>query len=349
MAKSPLNLRNVRALAGDLWFARGEAYFQEDRVKELIEHNGKRSAIVSGTRDYRVRLWTDETGLFYSCTCPLGDDLQFCKHCVAAALAWIHTSKDEENLQLSTQESPHNDLRSFLERQDKNDLIAIVLHEATNNRSLRERLQLEAARKQPSGVDIRVFRKSIANATRTGGFVDYYAAPRFARRIHQVIDSIAALFDDGHARAVVELTEYALARLEKAIGEMDDSDGHMGEILSALSELHHCACKQAGEDPKTLAKRLFDWEMKSDWDIFSGAAETYADVLGSEGLAEYRRFAEAFWADVPALGPGDDSDERFHAWYAEAGMGTFRGVNFLAENRGSVATRSKLKSFGSRA
>jgi uncharacterized Zn finger protein len=313
MAKSPLNMRNVRALAGDLWFARGEAYFQEDRVKELIEHNGKRSAIVTGTRDYRVRLWMDETSLFYSCTCPLGDDEQFCKHCVAVALAWIHTSKDEKSLQSSTQSSPQDDLRSFLERQEKDNLIAMVLHEAANNRSMRERLQLEAARKQPSGVDIRVFRKSIANAIRTGGYVDYYAAPRFARRIHQVIDSISALFDDGHAKAVVELTEYALARLEKAIGEMDDSDGHMGEILPALCELHHRACKQAGEDPKTLAKRLFDWEMKSDWDIFSGSAEMYADVLGSQGLTEYRRLAEAVWVDVPALGPGDDSEERFHA------------------------------------
>ncbi|HMG74327.1 MAG TPA: hypothetical protein VK582_12565 [Pyrinomonadaceae bacterium] len=313
MAKSPLNLRRVRALAGDLWFARGEAYFQEDRVRELIERNGELSAIVSGTRDYRVRLRMDETDLFYSCTCPLGDDEQFCKHCVATVLAWIHTSKDEENLQLSNQEFRENDLRSFLERQEKDGLIAIVLHEAANNRSMRERLQLEAARKQPSGVDIRVFRKSIANATRTGGFVDYYAAPRFARRIHQVIDSISGLFDDGHAKAVVELTEYALARLEKAIGEMDDSDGHMGEILPALHELHHRACKQASEDPKTLAKRLFDWEMKSDWDIFSGTAEMYADVLGSQGLAEYRRLAEAVWADVPALGPGEVSDERFHA------------------------------------
>ena len=320
MAKSPFNLRNVRALAGDLWFARGEAYFQEDRVRELIEHSGKRSAIVSGTRDYRVRLWMDETRLFYSCTCPLGDDEQFCKHCVAAALAWIHTSTDEENLQLWKKESPQNDLRSFLERQDKDNLIAIVLHEAANNRSMRERLQLEAARKQPSGVDIRVFRKSIANATRTGGYVDYYAAPRFARRIHQVIDSISTLFDDGHAKTVVELTEYALARLEKAIGEMDDSDGHMGQILPDLCELHHRACKQASEDPKTLAKRLFDWEMKSDWDIFSGAAEMYADVLGSQGLAEYRRFAEAVWAGVPALGPGDDSHERFHARFRITSM-----------------------------
>jgi tetratricopeptide (TPR) repeat protein len=94
----------------------------------------------------------------------------------------------------------------------------------------------------------------------------------------------------------------------------------MGEILPALCELHHRACKQAGEDPKTLAKRLFDWEMKSDWDIFSGAAEVYADVLGSQGLAEYRRFAEAVWAEVPALGPGDDSHERFHARFRITSM-----------------------------
>ena len=47
-----MNLRKVRALAGDLWFARGEAYFQEGRVKELIEHNGKHSAIVSGTHGW---------------------------------------------------------------------------------------------------------------------------------------------------------------------------------------------------------------------------------------------------------------------------------------------------------
>ena len=37
----------------------------------------------------------------------------------------------------------------------------------------------------------------------------------------------------------------------------------------------------------------------------------YADVFGPQGLAEYRRLAEAEWQKLPALVPGDDSDARF--------------------------------------
>jgi hypothetical protein len=36
--------------------------------------------------------------------------------------------------------------------------------------------------------------------------------------------------------------------------------------------------------------------MMTDWGIFYGTAETYADVFGAEGLAEYRRLAESEWA-----------------------------------------------------
>lgn len=311
MSNPLLNLRNIRALAGKVWFARGEAYYQQGRVAELREQNGKLSAIVTGTQDYRVRLWTEDNDLSYSCTCPLGDDLQFCKHCVAAALAWLAPAKNEDDTPPRTRKPRENDLREFLEHQEKEELIAMLLREAENNRGAHERLQLEAARKQASGVDLGAFRRSIANATRTGGFVDYNAAPDYARRIHQVIDSISLLLDDGHAKAVVELTEYTLRKLEKAIGEMDDSDGHMGDILPDLQELHHRACQEAGEDPKTLARRLFQWELKSDWDFFRGSAEMYAEVFGPKGLAEYRRLAEAEWAHLPALVPGDDSHERF--------------------------------------
>jgi uncharacterized Zn finger protein len=311
MSKPPLNLRQIRALAGDLWFARGEAYYLQGRVAELSEHNGKFSAIVTGTEDYRVRLWTENSDLGYSCTCPLGDDEQFCKHCVAAALAWLATEQNEGDAPQRTRESRENDLRTFLEQQEKENLVTMLLREAENNRGARERLHLEAARKKPSGVDLGAFRRSIANATRTGGFVDYYAAPRYARRVHQVIDSISLLLDDGHAKAVVALAEYTLTKLEKAIGEMDDSDGHMGDILPDLYELHHRACEQAGEDPKTLAQRLFRWELKSDWDFFRDTAEMYADVLGPQGLAEYSRLAEAEWKKLPALVPGDDDNERF--------------------------------------
>ncbi len=55
--------------------------------------------------------------------------------------------------------------------------------------------------------------------------------------------------------------------------------------------------------------------MGSHSGAFFAAPNTYADVLGEKGLAEYRRLAEERWAQVPALGPGEDprrySGERF--------------------------------------
>lgn len=45
-------------------------------------------ATVRGTRDYRVTLWVEDGDLASSCTCPVGGDGLFCKHCVAVALAY---------------------------------------------------------------------------------------------------------------------------------------------------------------------------------------------------------------------------------------------------------------------
>ncbi|MCU1266701.1 MAG: hypothetical protein JWM21_3019 [Acidobacteria bacterium] len=297
-----VTLGKIRSLAGDLWFARGEAYLKQGRVKDLREHQGKLSAIVVGTQDYRVRLWLDGGQVAFSCSCPLGDEGRFCKHCVAVALDWVENGAEQAKSGGSKGQSSGDDLRSFLEQQEKQQLIDIVLLEASENRRFRDRLTVEAARSNSSGVDLKVFRQSISAALRTGG-VDYYSMGSYARGVHQVIESVAELLNDGHSEAVVKLTEFALGKVAKAIGQVDDSDGYMGEILAELQELHHSACEQADEDPLALATRLFEWEFTSDWDIFSGAAATYAEVLGSAGLDQYRLLAEAEWAEVPALGP----------------------------------------------
>ena len=49
------------------------------------------TAVVEGTTAYsvRVRVSDDPNGLDGACTCPVGDGGGFCKHCVAAALAWL--------------------------------------------------------------------------------------------------------------------------------------------------------------------------------------------------------------------------------------------------------------------
>jgi uncharacterized Zn finger protein len=308
-----INLFQLKRLATNRSFVRGERYFKDGRVHSLATHNGALTAIVSGQADYCVTLRSTEREIDYSCDCPIGFAGEFCKHLVAVGLASMdldaeHKGKTSKKRKQSTSE---DDLCAFLEGQEKNTLVAMLARAAMENRNLRERLLLEAARINPAGVDLAAYRRSIAHATRTNGIVDHHSAGDYARRIHQVIESIAALLSDGHAAAVIDLTEYALAKLEHAIGEMDDSDGYMSDILAELHDLHHCACVQAKPDPRVLARRLFDWEIKSDWEVFFGTAEIYADVFGAEGLAEYKRLAESEWTKVQQLGPSDSNDERY--------------------------------------
>ncbi len=298
-----INLLQLKRLANSRSFARGEAYFKDGRVHSLATHEGTCTAIVSGQDDYCVTLRSAERKIDYSCDCPIGLDGEFCKHLVAVGLASLDPDLESKGKpgRKRKRAVSEGDLRAYLERQDKDTLVAMLASEAMENRSLRDRLLLETAQSNPAGFDIAAYRRSIANATRTNGFVDYHSAYDYTRRIHQVTESIAALLPNGHAPAVIELTEYALAQLERSIGDIDDSDGYMSDILPGLQNLHHRACLDARPEPRALAGRLFEWEIKSDWEIFYGTAETYADVFGAEGLAEYRRLAESEWTKIGNL------------------------------------------------
>ncbi|MEK7382013.1 MAG: SWIM zinc finger family protein, partial [Elusimicrobiota bacterium] len=83
----------LREMAGGRSFERGQEYFSAGCVRGLAEHDGTITAKVQGTSDYRVKLWVKDGDLEYSCTCPVGTDGDFCKHCVAAGLAWLSPTK----------------------------------------------------------------------------------------------------------------------------------------------------------------------------------------------------------------------------------------------------------------
>src|SRR5918997_77509 len=84
-----LNRRMLLELAGERSFERGEDYFDEERVRSLVEFEGMLAATVEGTEDYRVKLMMGSSGLSFSCECPYADEGNFCKHCVAVGLAWL--------------------------------------------------------------------------------------------------------------------------------------------------------------------------------------------------------------------------------------------------------------------
>jgi hypothetical protein len=142
-------------------------------------------------------------------------------------------------------------------------------------------------------------RKAIDGATHTRGFVDYHAAAGWAAEVDATLDALAALAASRHCAVVLKLAERAIERIERAVEDVDDSDGHCTTLLDRAGSIYLAAARTAKPEPVQFARDLFAREMASDYDIFQGAAALYADVLGGEGLAEYRRLAAAAGSGCP--------------------------------------------------
>ncbi|MBI5198138.1 MAG: SWIM zinc finger family protein, partial [Nitrospirae bacterium] len=135
--------------AGARSFERGEDYFAGGQVGSLTEYRGTITAKVQGTRPYRVKLWAEDGEVRHSCTCPVGQDGDFCKHCVAVGLAWLDQGVAEQTpgKKAAKPAVTMDDARSWLAAQDKNTLVAMLMDQAMDDDRLRRRLLLNAAKK----------------------------------------------------------------------------------------------------------------------------------------------------------------------------------------------------------
>jgi uncharacterized Zn finger protein len=297
-------------LAGERFFERGKDYYRRGAVHSLTEFEGILTARVIGTSEYRVRFQAEGDGrLRYSCSCPVGADGLFCKHCVAVGVAWLEEAVGERQPEKKGAGLTMDEVRTFLEGQEKEVLVRLILEQAMEDERLQGRLMMWAARSRSEGVDLATFRRVIDEAFDPGDLLDHGSIHDFAQGIEDIVRAIAELLEEGFARETIELSEYAMATAE---GAMDyDAGGYVSGVLGDLEELHHAACKEGRPGPKALARRLFEWELRGHYDTFFEAANTYADVLGEEGLVEYRRLAEEHWAHVRALGPGEEDPRHY--------------------------------------
>ena len=297
---------------------RGVGYHESDRVFDLALDGQTVIAHVMGTHRYQVELWAEQGRIFGDCTCPMGDSGVFCKHCVATGLQCIEdgiieiggeacapVEQDDGTVKIDRKVTDFDDIRRSLREMDTEKLVEIIVEQAKADDRLLRRLSTELAESRGLGPDVEKFKSAIREACSAYDFVEYQEAWDFASGIDDVVDEIAELLEKGYADQMVELSEYAIEEVENALSYTDDSDGTLGMILYRLGELHLEACRAGQPDPCELARRLFHYELNYDSDTFSGAVKNYFDVLGEEGVDEYRRLAEEKWERLPALGPSD--------------------------------------------
>lgn len=285
----------IESLADPRSFLRGIAYHRQGRV-EVHERDGETiSAVVRGSMPYRVELRRDPK-LSWSCTCPVGEDGDFCKHCVAVALEVARPEREPKRPARTKRKAGEPDLRTYLAGLDTDALVGLVMAQAESDWRLRERLTAQAIASGGGSLDLRTWKQRIdATFGDSRYFVPYAEAGGWAQDVFDVIAALEDLVDAGHAAAVVGLAEHAHRRADGAVQYVDDSDGWLTDISGRLGELHLRACVEARPDAIELAHRLADLELTSELETFHRAAATYAEVLGPDGIAAYRRVIEPKW------------------------------------------------------
>jgi len=333
--------RPLEAMADRRSFERGLLYAANGRVGKRTATEDSVKAKVRGSSSYQVKLWLDEGQPAFDCSCPLGVERRFCKHAVAVALVVTDAVADP-----SARAGAVIDVRAYLESLEQRALVDLLVERAAEHDIFDARLRMDAARASGGPTNLAVFRHAVDEAFVVHDYVGYREMYDYASNINSVLDSLQDLLNDGHAEAVIALAEHAIDRAEDAAGYVDDSDGWMGTIAERLQELHRDACLAVKPDPVALARTLFDRERHSgDLEVFYGAASTYAEVLGEEGLAEYQRLAQEEWDGLPPLGPGQEersySSRRFRITHIMQSLAELSGdvdavVAVLARDQSSA-------------
>ncbi len=129
-----VDIDDIRHLANEASFERGERYFEEGRV-EIIEASERRvKAVVEGTYNYTVEVDLDE-GISATCTCPY-DWGGYCKHIVAVLLAM---AKDDVKAMMAKGESELENIESLLKGADPDELREFMRGELEAAHTMRAR------------------------------------------------------------------------------------------------------------------------------------------------------------------------------------------------------------------
>lgn len=291
-------------LAGRRVFDRGADYFDEGRVDLSRADEQGCEGLVHGTARYRVSLRRSRRGYEWDCDCPYAEDGAFCKHLVAAALAWRETRNETPPAtgQGGTQ------LQEQLRRLPASQL-ADWLHEAAlDDPALARRLQVRLARDDPAELQA-----ALDALLRVRGFLDYRRSMDYARQLDEPLQSLQSLVERDPDTALA-LAERALERLFGILEHTDDSAGALQDRLAELADLHARAATLADTEPRRFARALHDLKKRDEWDFLPLAG--YQDALGERGWAAYRARVEQEYAALPPR-PHSKGRREPGAWSAE--------------------------------
>ncbi|GLY82267.1 SWIM zinc finger family protein [Actinoallomurus iriomotensis] len=278
---------DLRASAGERSFERGVGYLGAVAGLEVTASGV--TATVYGGDAYEVALTFDAgEGLSGECGCPYGRDGNFCKHCVAVGLTVLNRGLDLAEARVAARDRGER-LDAWLEALPREELLALLREQVTEDNALRHRLEIRAA--TDAGADIAVLRPQIMTLLDPApfsryGHIEYADAFAYAEQVAGAVDALRSLPSADHR---VSLAREAIERLRQVFDQIDDSSGAVGEVAADLEEAHREACASSAADPVGTAEWLAAHLLDDRWYAPEIELADYWDLLGDAGRD---RFAE---------------------------------------------------------
>ena len=333
--ESCLKISTLNELAGKRSFDDGVSYYRNNAVAEIREEDERITASVRGTRKYQVTLDLDENDMLCgNCSCPYGEDGNFCKHCVAVGIAFLNreASKSVPVNKMKTQT-----LGDYVESMSKEGLVALVKEMAETDSNLKRRLEMKMSSSSQQGPDVMAYRKMIKKELEVRDYFEADETVEFSNRVDKIILSLQDLFESGHVEAARELVAYSIEKLDGVFEFLDDEGGYVESSLSELYKLQLEVAIASKNDPTELAEYLFERALKSgeegtvDW-------QTQLPKLDEASKTQFQELVEAKWKTFEPLIPKQQSG----SWDSERHIFTSILVAF-AQLKGDISAEIEIK------
>ncbi len=294
-------------LAGQGAYERGVAYYEEGRVARLAVVGERITARVDGTEAYEVRLQRTPLGFDGACTCPASEGFDFCKHCVAVALA---VGARDAVMQATDADAAEGRIRAYLSGLPSDALIDIVLGALDGAPELENRLLMQAD-VAAGALDAKRLKKMITAAMPLSDLWDYRQVAQYFERAEACMTGIESIAPSLAPADLLATVRHAFSRLEKALGRIDDSGGRRWGLQYKLHALHRNALARIGWAADDLAAYLLDLHLNDPWDTFNDVLDRYGDLLGDDGRVAYFAHVRSRLDALPDLAFGASFDESY--------------------------------------
>ena len=283
-------------LAGEQAFTLGKAYFEQALVDELKTRGKATTATVNGNTSGKVRLHYTQKGLDGSCDCPVSDGIDFCEHCVAAAMS-LRARKSQPTLKKSAR--PVEVLTAYFERQNKEYLISTLVTLINNDKALRQEWLLHAD--QALGrLDKATLRKRITSAIPYKAAIHrYHRVRKYFADIEKALDKLKPPIKMLPADQQLELLDYAFERLNKATDTVDDSGGFRYPSLELLQDMYHSALSQLEWSDDKKAEHLIQLMMIDEFGFYGEIPDQYLSAISPECQELFYRKVQEKWDALP--------------------------------------------------